>query len=119
MVFITEQDVFDYLGIDYADDMTSRRVKALIDTIDAYLTGAIGENYAAIIGPNGLAKAREIGLMLIGELYDSRGATDKERSVIRSLLSSMMLQLQLDYEESRETEEADFENLRQTNSHSI
>lgn len=99
MEFITEQDVFDYLGIDYADDMASRRVRALIDTVDSYLTGAIGKDYAIAVTPESLAKAKELGLMLIGELYDSRGATGKERAVVRTILSSMMLQLQLDFEE--------------------
>lgn len=99
MEFITEQDVFDYLGIDYVDDMVSRRVRTLIETVDSYLTGAIGKDYAIAVAPDNLSKAREIGLMLIAELYDSRGITYKERSVIRTLLSSMLLQLQLDYEE--------------------
>lgn len=101
MEFITEQDVLDYLGVDYADDMVSRRVRALIDAVDSYLTGAIGNDYAVAVGPESLAKAREVGLMLIGELYDNRGAGSKERSVIRVLLSSMLLHLQLDYDEER------------------
>ena len=101
MEFITEQDVLDYLGIDFADEMVSRRVRALIDTVDSYLTGAIGMDYAAAVGPESLAKAREVGLMLIGELYDNRGMEGKERSVIRVLLSSMLLHLQLDYDEDR------------------
>ena len=70
MEFITEQDCYDYLGIDYADDMVSRRVRALIDAMDSYLTGAIGRDYAIAVSPESLAKARELGLMLIGELYD-------------------------------------------------
>ncbi|MBR3690844.1 MAG: hypothetical protein IKL97_07095 [Eggerthellaceae bacterium] len=98
MDFISEQDVYDYLGIDYADDMVSRRVRGLLTAIDSYLTGAIGEDYAIAVSPESLAKAKEIGLMLIGELYDGRGGTGKERTVVRTLLSSMMLHLQLDFE---------------------
>lgn len=98
MDFISEQDVYDYLGIDYADDMVSRRVQGLLMAIDSYLTGAIGADYAVAVSPESLAKAKEIGLMLIGELYDGRGGTGKERTVVRTLLSSMMLHLQLDFE---------------------
>lgn len=98
MEFITEQDCYDYLGIDYADDMVSRRVRALIDAMDSYLTGAIGRDYAIAVTPESLAKAKEVGLILIGELYDGRGASAKERAVVRTLLSSMMLHLQLDFE---------------------
>lgn len=98
MDFISEQDVYDYLGIDYADDMVSRRVQGLLMAIDSYLAGAIGEDYAIAVSPESRAKAKEIGLMLIGELYDGRGGTGKERTVVRTLLSSMMLHLQLDFE---------------------
>ena len=98
MDFISEQDVYDYLGIDYADDMVSRRVQGLLMAIDSYLTGAIGSDYAIAVSPESLAKAKEIGLMLIGELYDGRGGTGKERTVVRTLLSTMLLHLQLDFE---------------------
>ena len=99
MDFISEQDVYDYLGIDYADDMVSRRVRGPIDAVDSYLTGAIGRDYATAVSPESLAKAKEVALMLIGELYDGRGGTGKERAVVRTLLSTMMLHLQLDIEE--------------------
>ena len=102
MDFISEQDIYDYLGIDYADDMVSRRVRGLLMAIDSYLTGAIGRDYATAVTPESLAKAKEIGLMLIGELYDGRGGTGKERTVVRTLLSSMMLHLQLDFEDREE-----------------
>ena len=99
MDFLTEQDVLDYLAIDYADETVMRRVQALLAAVDAYLQGAIGRDYAVAVSPANLAKAREIGLMLIGELYENRTATQKERAVMSVLLSSMMTQLQLDYEE--------------------
>lgn len=102
MDFISEQDVYDYLGIDYADDMVARRVRGLLTAIDSYLTGAIGQDYAIAVTPESLAKAKELGLMLIGELYDGRGGTGKERTVVRTILSSMMLHLQLDFEGSGE-----------------
>ena len=99
MDFLTDQDVLDYLGVDYADDMVMRRVRSLLAAMDSYLMGAIGNDYATAVSPESLAKARELGLMLIGELYDGRGASTKERAVVRTLLSSMMLHLQLDIEE--------------------
>lgn len=99
MDFLTDQDAYDYLGIDYADDMVSRRVRGLIDAVDSYLTGAIGRDYATAVSPESLAKAKEVALMLIAELYDGRGGTGKERAVVRTLLSTMMLHLQLDIEE--------------------
>lgn len=102
MDFLTTQDAFDYLAIDYADEVVTRRVNALIEAVDSYLQGAIGKDYVFTVSQENLAKAREIGLMLIGELYENRGSTQKERSAVRALLSSMLLQLQLDYEEGAE-----------------
>ena len=99
--FLIDQDVYDYLGIDYPDEMVARRVRSLIAAVDAYLIGAIGRDYAIAVGPESLAKAKEVGLMLIAELYEKDASSAKERSTIRNLLSSMLLQLQLDFEESR------------------
>lgn len=101
MDFLIDQDVYDYLGIDYADEMVARRVRGLLAAVDAYLTGAIGRDYAIAVGPENLAKAREVALMLIGELYEGVGSSAKERAVVRTLLSSLLLQLQLDFEETR------------------
>ena len=101
MDFLIDQDVYDYLGIDYPDEMVARRVRSLIAAVDAYLVGAIGRDYAIAVGPESLAKAKEVGLMLIVELYENDASSAKERSTIRNLLSSMLLQLQLDFEESR------------------
>lgn len=96
MEFLTEQDVLDYLSLDYPDEVVLRRIRSLIAAVDSYLQGAIGKDYAIAVEPESLAMAREIGLMLIAELYENRSATQKERAVVRTLLSSMLLQLQIE-----------------------
>ena len=38
----TTQEVMDYLGIDYADEMVTRNIERTITVADAYLKGAVG-----------------------------------------------------------------------------
>lgn len=92
------QDAFDYLGIDYADDMITRRVSALIALSDGYLISAIGKDYMQRLSASELDKVRELSLMLIADLYSLRGHSAKEEASARRLFASMLLQLQIDYE---------------------
>ena len=92
------QDVFDYLGIDYADDMVTRRVTSLISLADGYLVSAVGENYMERLSASQLDKVKEISLMLIGDLYSTRGHSAKEEASARRLYQNLLLHMQIDYE---------------------
>ena len=39
------QEVKDYLGIDYDDDMVNRRLNNLIKVAESFLKGAIGKSF--------------------------------------------------------------------------
>lgn len=93
MINITKDDVLDYLGIDYADNMVNRNIERLIKTADAYLKGAIGEDY-----PTDDPRAKDLALMVISDLYDNRGLTtgDKVSSMLRRLVEDFSLQLRLE-----------------------
>lgn len=80
-----------YLGIDYADDMVVTNVNRLINTADAYLKSAVGENY-----PTNDPKAKEIALLVISDLYDNRGMTINNFNITRKIIDDMTLQLQLE-----------------------
>ena len=41
---VTVEEVKDYLGIDYVDEMTERNINRSINTADSYLKGSIGDN---------------------------------------------------------------------------
>lgn len=92
------QDVYDYLGIDYADDMVTRRVTALISLADGYLISAVGRDYMSKLSPDQMDKVRELSLMLIADLYSMRGHSVKEESAARRLFQNMLLHMQIDYE---------------------
>ena len=90
---VSADEVLAYLGIDYADDMVLKNIQRLIYTADAYLKGAIGENY-----PVDNPKAKEIALIVISDLYDNRGAhpSTGANNNLRRLLEDLILQLKLE-----------------------
>lgn len=87
----TTEEVLSYLGIDYADEMVTRNVERAIKTADAYLKGAVGEKY-----PTEDPRAKELALIVISDLYDNRGMTEKVSGNVRRLVDDFMLQLRLE-----------------------
>ena len=87
----TTKEVLAYLGIDYADDMVTCNVERAIKTADAYLKGAVGENY-----PTDDPRAKELALIFIADLYDNRGMIEKVSGNVRRLVDDFMLQLRLE-----------------------
>ena len=85
------QDVLNYLGIDYADDMVTANVNRAISTADVYLKGAVGANY-----PIEDPRAKELALIFIADLYDNRGMLEKSSSNVRRLVDDFLLQLRLE-----------------------
>ena len=86
MAKLTLQDAKDYLCIDFTDDATDRLLNRLMETADAYLKSSIGEDQ----------KAKQIALLLISDLYDSRGLNENASSNVRKLVDDMSLQLRLE-----------------------
>ena len=87
----TTEEVLSYLGIDYADEMVTRNVERAIKTADAYLKGAVGDNY-----PTEDPRAKELALIFISDLYDNRGMIEKVSGNVRRLVDDFMLQLRLE-----------------------
>lgn len=87
----TIDEVKDYLGIDYADEMVERNITRSIATADAYLKGAIGDNY-----PTEDPRAKEVSLIFIADLYDNRGVIEKVSGNVRRLVDDFLLQLRLE-----------------------
>lgn len=88
---VQTQDVYNYLGIDYADQMVEANVNRAISTADAYLKGAIGDNY-----PMEDPRAKELALIFIADLYDNRGSLEKSSVNVRRLVDDFLLQLRLE-----------------------
>lgn len=95
----TDQEVKDYLGIDYADEVIDRNVERCIKTADAYLKGSIGKDY-----PAEDPRVKELALIFISDLYDNRGMVEKVAGNVRRLVDDMSLQLRLELRASKSEE---------------
>lgn len=85
---VTVEDVKNYLGIDYADDMTEKNIARMIKTSDSYLKGSIGDPY-----PDDDPRAVELALIIIADLYEHRDLSDRVTANTRRLVDDMSLQL--------------------------
>ena len=88
---VQAQDVYNYLGIDYADAMVTANVTRAISTADAYLKGAVGADY-----PVDDPRAKELALIFIADLYDTRGMLEAVNKNVRRLVDDFLLQLRLE-----------------------
>lgn len=88
---VTIREAFDYLGIDYEDNMVFANVNRAIRTADAYLKGSIGENY-----PIDDPRAKELALIIVSDLYDNRGLQSTISGNTRRLVDDLSLQLRLE-----------------------
>ena len=89
--FLTAASVKEELGIDTADSAIDSRLNRYIKVADAYLKGAISENY-----PPDDERAIELALLIIEDLYDRNSTTVKENSTIEKLKADFMLQLKVE-----------------------
>lgn len=88
---VSVNEVIDYLGIDYADEMVERNINRVIKSADAYLKGSIGDNY-----PTDDPRAKELALIIISDLYDNRGLVSTVSGNTRRLVDDLSLQLRLE-----------------------
>ena len=90
-ISLTADIVKEELGIDTVDDKVDSRLTRYIKVADAYLKGAIGENY-----PKDDERAIELALLIIEDLYDRNSTTVKENSTIEKLKNDFMMQLRIE-----------------------
>ena len=90
----TIEEVKAYLGIDYADDMVTKNLERTILTADAYLKGSLGTDY-----PTDDPRVKELALIVISDLSDNRGLTEKVSGNVRRLVDDFSLQIRLEMRE--------------------
>lgn len=86
---VTLKDVKSYLHIDFDDD--DDILQGLISTADEYLRGAVNPNYDTMS-----ERAKMLSLIVISDLYDNRGISDKASGNVRKLVEDFSLQLKLE-----------------------
>lgn len=85
----TIDEIKDYLGIDYNDDVSNRNIKKYMSVADSWLKGAIGENY-----PKNDERAKQLALFVIEDLYDRGSYSVKENKNIEKMKNDFIMQLQ-------------------------
>ena len=90
---VTIDDLKNYLGIDYVDDMITSNLERSLKTADAFLMGSIGLNY-----PKDDARAEELILVVASELYENRGMmlSGSVSNTTRKMVDDLSLQLRLE-----------------------
>lgn len=90
---ITIDDLKNYLGIDYVDNMITSNLERSLKTADAFLMGSIGLNY-----PKDDARAEELTLVIASELYENRGMmlSGSVSNTTRKMVDDLSLQLRLE-----------------------
>lgn len=89
----SEQEVKDYLGIDFEDAMSNRNIKRYINLADAWLRGAVGEY------DEDDERAKQLALFVIEDLYDRKSYTVKENATLKKLKNDFVMQLQYEPKE--------------------
>lgn len=82
------QEVKEYLKIDFDDD--DNLINSLIKAADLYLKDAIHKNY-----DKSDERAKMLSLMVIDDMYNNSGLTEKVQGTTRRLVSDFSLQLKL------------------------
>lgn len=93
---ITTEDVRDYIGLDFADEVAIKNIDRAIATTDSYLKGSIGENY-----PVEDPRVQTLALIIASELYDNRGLIENLSGNTRKLVHDFEWQLRLDMRRSQ------------------
>lgn len=88
---LTIETIKEEIGIDTIDSEVDSRLHRYIKVADAYLKGAIGQNY-----PADDERAIELALLIIEDLYDRNSTTVKEDSTIQKLKADFLFQLQVE-----------------------
>lgn len=89
MAALTVTDVKKFLRVDFSDD--DALITALMGAADEYLKGSVGELY-----DNTSERAKTLSLIVIADLYDNRGISDKASGNVRKLIDDFALQLRLE-----------------------
>lgn len=91
---LTDEEVLNFLGIDYADDMIKSNISMMKSAAASFLNSSIGEN-----GDPEDARAKMIALAVIADMYDNRTYNDyanKTSIAVRNLINDFSLQLRLE-----------------------
>ena len=90
----TLEEVKDYLGIDFDDEVSNRNIQRYINVAESYLKGAISNL------PTDDERVKQLTLFIIEDLYDRGSYSVKENSTLEKMKNDFILQLQCEGREN-------------------
>ena len=84
----TLEEVKDFLGIDFEDEVSNRNIKRYINVAESYLKGAISNL------PEDDERVKQLALFIIEDLYDRGSYSMKENSTLEKMKNDFIIQLQ-------------------------
>ena len=90
----TLEEVKDYLGIDFDDEVSNRNIQRYINVAESYLKGAISNL------PTDDERVKQLALFIIENLYDRGSYSVKENSTLEKMKNDFILQLQCEGREN-------------------
>ena len=84
----TLEEVKDYLGIDFDDEVSNRNILRYISVAESYLKGSISKL------PQNDERVKQLALFIIEDLYDRGSYSVKENSTLEKMRNDFIMQLQ-------------------------
>lgn len=104
MAWPTIEDLQAYCGIDYADDMVKKNLTRALNTADATLKGAIGEDVDTVLPDD--ERAHTLVLIYGDDLYSNRGVFNTDNAKVsgatRRMTNDLETQVRMEYRLKKE-----------------
>lgn len=97
---LTIDDVMDYLGIDYADEVVTKNVQNAWNTAEQVMLGAVGADVREYLPDD--PRVDELVKIYTDDLYSEHGVSAKVSNATRMMVSTMELQLRLELAAAKE-----------------
>lgn len=86
---VSLEDAKSYMHVDHDED--DELINRCISAVEEYLLGAIGDGYDGTS-----ERARMLTLMVVSDLYDNRGTTERASTKTRTIVENFAQQMRLE-----------------------
>lgn len=95
----TVEEVLQYMGYDYPDDVVTANVTRALATAEATLRGAVGDDVDDLLPDD--SRVKELVLIYADDLFTNRGLSAKVSGATRRMVQDMELQLCMELRRKR------------------
>lgn len=95
----TVEEVLQYMGYDYPDDVVTANATRALATAEATLRGAVGDDVTDLLPDD--PRTKELVLIYADDLFTNRGLSAKVSRATRRMVQDMELQLCMELRRKR------------------